>query len=360
MIKTLKRGFRYIRNKKKSLTLRYYSLRYDKAPVSNSSLKNVKSVALLRWDDKLGDAIMSGVFIKALCTYRPDISITVITPDFSARWYEKLNLCEVIRCDKRSKRTAFTFKQYRDRFDAVLDLGTSFSHKELIALSMLNAQHNIGFNKQGHPIFNHCLPPSAQHFKQRYLDAAKLFIDRIENISIPLIPFDTNATLAPSLASDYVAVNLYGSSKYRQFSETDAVTFLKKWLDSFPTDHIVLIPVPGKSEVLERIVSTIASPNVVLPHNTPSLEFTLQLLSSCTLCFTPDTSVVHMASALNVPTLAVYADDPKNLDEWKPLSAENEVILNPKAKSLNDRVYVHQFEWDEFVSKRLALKNKLV
>ncbi|MCG6414889.1 glycosyltransferase family 9 protein [Vibrio fluvialis] len=353
MLKKLKQFNRALRNKQKKLKLRYYCQRFDKAPQTTVQLRDIKSLALLRWDNKLGDAIMSGLLIQMLQRYRPDIQVSVITPSFCASWFEQSTQCKIIPCGKRGVNTARTLSQYRGQFDAVVELGTSFDFKELLALHELGAAYNIGFNKESHPIFNVCLPNEHVHFKDRYLAVARLFCDVPESADIPLIPYSTSTIVDPHTTT--VAINLFGSSKYRQFSKTESNKLLNHWLRDFPQDTLYLIPVPGKIEFLKELVTELENPRVQLLNETPSLEFSLQLLSQVDLCVTPDTSVVHMASALNTPILAIYADDPRNFQEWHPLSDKAEVVFNPPAKDRNDRVYVHDFEWSELKQKRESL-----
>lgn len=353
MLKTLKSVNRALRNKQKKLKLDYYCRRYDKAPQPKMPMKDVRTVALLRWDNKLGDAIMSGLFIKALQLARPDITVSVITPPFCGNWYQKATGCEVIHCDKRGVKTAHSFRQYRGQFDAVVELGTSFDFKELLAVHELGASYNIGFNKANHPIFNVNLPAEAVHFKQRYQAAAELFCSQPFDDVIPLIPYPSEQIVDAEKTN--VAINLFGSSKYRQFSKPEALKLLNHWLRDFPQDYLYLIPVPGKIEFLQDLVEECASERVILPSETSSLEFSLQLLSQVDLCVTPDTSVVHMASALNTPILAIYADNPRNYQEWHPLSDQNKVLFNPATKGKHDRVYVHEFDWADFKAKRESL-----
>ncbi|MBP8550980.1 glycosyltransferase family 9 protein [Vibrio paracholerae] len=354
MMKTFKNLNRIFRNIRKRIKLNYYCRHYDKSPTPRIKLQEVHSIALLRWDNKLGDTIMSGIFINALKTARPDIEISVITPEFCSHWYKKSTQCHIVTCDKRSIKTARSFRNLKGKFDVVIELGSSFDFKELLAIHELGAQYNIGYNKELHPIFNICLPKEALHFKDRYLTAAKLFSDKVSEPSIPLIPF-SNQNILISKDKVNVALNLFGSSKYRQFSKTEAIKFIIRWLKDFPNDVLYLIPVPDKISFLQNLLKECNSERVILLTESASLEFSLQLLSQVDLCVTPDTSVVHMASALNTPTLAIYADDHQNYQEWHPLSKQSQVLFNHPAHDKNDRIYVHEFHWSDLKAKREAM-----
>ena len=52
------------------------------------------------------------------------------------------------------------------------------------------------------------------------------------------------------------------------------------------------------------------------------------------LLVTPDTSLVHIAAAFDVPTVAVYANEPELVSQWVPRSNDITVLLSENKKSL--------------------------
>lgn len=351
MISKIKELHRSIRNKKKEKELVEYCEKYDIAPKPSIPLHEIKSIALLRWDNKLGDSIMSTLFISNMQRHRPDIKITVITQSFCAEWFKKSTSVEVVECGKRGLETANSFKKHKGKFDAVVELGSSFDFKELVALYELGAMYNIGYKKNKYNIFNTSIRETAVHFSERYLEVARIFTDQEFSTDFPIIPFPKNKVFNRSLGNRYVAVNLFGSSKYRQYNKKEAVKLLKKWIEIFPNDYIYLIPVPDKVDLLKDIESTIGSDKILMSSTEPSLEHTLQLLEQTDFCFTPDTSVVHLAGALNTPIIAIFSSNTVNFQEWKPLSERSEVIFNTARKTSNSRNYVYDFSWDELERK---------
>lgn len=358
MFKFLKEKNREARNKRKENDLQKYRLKYDVSPSPSIPLEKIKTLALLRWDNKLGDSIMSNVLISNLQRYRPDIKITVITQSFCAEWFRKSTGVSIIICNKRSLETAKSFSQYKGKFDAVVELGSSFDFKELVAIRELGAAYNIGYNKNNYNIFNVCLNESAVHFRDRYLEVAKLFTGENLLRDIPLIPFSNESIVNKQEGVNNVAVNFFGSSKYRQFNLKAAEKFLNQWIESFPNDCLYLIPVPEKIDFLKSLKNKINNNRIKISSESPSLEHTLQILKQTDLCFSPDTSVVHLASALRSPIIAVYSDNVVNFKEWKPLSPCHEVIFNVPRKRESSRTYVYDFDWDELVLKRNKLLAK--
>lgn len=355
MLKSIKEINRSLRDNRKKKRLASFMHSYDKAPTPNIALEEAKSIALLRWDNKLGDSIMSTVLIANLEKHRPDIQVTVITQDFCADWFRKTTNANIITVENRSLKTAKSLRAYKNQFDVLVEMGSNFDFKELVALHELSASYNIGYNKDPYNIFNICINKQACHFYDRYLEVAKLFTSQELTSNIPLISFPKEKIIETLPNKNNIAINLFGSSKYRQFNEKQALLLLKRWITNFPNDYLYLVPVPDKVSLLKSIVNKINDNRVKLISSAPSLEHTLQLMSQVDFCLTPDTSVVHLSSALNSPIIAIYSDNKANFNEWKPLSSNSEVIFNSPRRKKSSRTYVSDFNWDELVAKRNRL-----
>ncbi|REG81963.1 glycosyl transferase family 9 (putative heptosyltransferase) [Marinomonas pollencensis] len=259
----------------------------------------------------------------------------------------------VVKCQHRKFESPKIFKEYSGFFDVVVDLSQKIRLKDIKAMHFLNAKINIGYVEND--IFDIKIPSSFVNIKDRQAQAASIVLgkqlkdDRIPRPTV-LNGFDF---IRPSGFS--VAVNLFGANKYRTFSFESAVKLIEGWLLEWPDENIILMPVPGKIEFLSKLADRFSNKNVFLPKEKPSLDFSLYLLSHCDLCFTPDTSVVHMASALNTPTLAVYRNEMVNYHGWKPLSDNNKTVFYEEMVNEVDKGYVDSFNWSDLV----LMKNEM-
>lgn len=357
MKKSIKIYARKFQNKRREKKLARYLRRYKKTS-PQIKLSDVKSIALLRWDGKLGDTIIMGVFLSLMAKYRPDIEITILAHGFPISWLKKINTkTKIISCGKRKAKTAKKLKQYQDQFDAVIDLSSEFTYKEFLALSNLNAKINIGYDHYNTSLADVKVPNNIINIKERYVYAAQLFIsDKIDasKIELPTPAFEKR-TFTNSAQSKQVAINLFGASTHRQFSFDSAKALLLNWLQEWPDETLVLIPVPNFTEFLNKLAQEINNDKIIVPSEEPSLELTLGIISASSLCFTPDTSVVHMASCLNTPTLAIYSENKKNFQEWQPFADKNRVLFNPAPSYDNEKVKVDKFSWAELVENKNAL-----
>ncbi|MED5526129.1 MAG: glycosyltransferase family 9 protein [Pseudomonadota bacterium] len=349
MLKKLKAWWRGRRNARKARRLTKARAQWDKrfsdAPFSADT---IKQVALLRWDDKLGDAITSTLFIEALTEHRPDIEITVLTGLVSAQLFKDMaGNVRVEVLEKRSWDTAKTLNHFAGKFDLVVELGSSLGDRDLFALHQLQAAHYLGYGKEDYQLFDVVLPQHCQHFADRYLAAAKLLCPaatldrRFYVLGNPIAEAEAERFLAQLPIGPKVAINLFGSANHRQFNEEEALSLLSWWRSHFAEHQLLLLRVPGKDELLDKLAATGFAVTTPAPA---SLAMTMAVLRRVDLVFSPDTSVVHFAGALDKPLVAIYNNSPRNFAEWRPLSEKHAVVFTRAPTMANDKVKITEFD----------------
>jgi ADP-heptose:LPS heptosyltransferase len=361
MLKTIKVIWRFIRNTKKEIKFKLLSSFWDKKPNTKIAFKDIQSLCLLRWDNKLGDAVMCSALINSLEKYRPDIKLSIITGDISASWLSEVSDVNIIKCGKRGMKTAKSFAQYAGMFDVVVDISNGFSEKELLALHSIGASYYIGYEKEAYDIFNIDIERCHIDMFKRYHSVATLFIDKPDfEYVFPLPDYCESTKLlqpwfeeAKQKGKYRVAMNFFGSGKYRRFSLVQAITLVDRWTKENVDDCLLLIPVPNQNDFLAAVKKRCKNPDrVIYIDSACSIKNTLAILKFSDYCFTPDTSVVHMASAINTPVLAIYGGNQRNYQEWKPLANGSQVIFNPLQENRHVRIEVNNFDWNELSAAR--------
>ncbi|MEB4673270.1 lipopolysaccharide heptosyltransferase family protein [Enterobacteriaceae bacterium G50] len=103
----------------------------------------------------------------------------------------------------------------------------------------------------------------------------------------------------------YIALNLEGSIAARTFSVSVAqnlIAIIQHECDI----PIIIVHGPKGEESAEKL--TQACSNVYRLPFPPSLMRSATIIKDALLAITPDTSILHMASAYNTPAIAIYAD----------------------------------------------------
>ncbi len=355
MLKQIRAWWRGRRNARKLSKLSLARARWDRRfSQADFDARNIQSLALLRWDDKLGDAITCTLLLTALARHRPDIQITVLTGTKSAPLFAGCPSTVTIEVlEKRSWDTAKALGRFAGQFDLVLELGSSLGERDLFALYQLQAAHYLGYGKQDFRIFDVHLPLSAHHFTQRYMAAAQLLcptatIEREFHV-VRDVGADNIATqfFANIAQGPKIVLNLFGSASHRQFNYQEGLALLTRWKERFSGHQLILLRVPGQDALLDRLGR---AASVAVSPAPATLSLTMALLDRADLVVSPDTSVVHFAGALDKPVLAIYQANPVNFAEWAPQSSRQALIFTREPDIANDKVRVAEFSWEDLAA----------
>lgn len=103
----------------------------------------------------------------------------------------------------------------------------------------------------------------------------------------------------------YIALNLEGSSQERTFSLSIAENLIAK-IQSETDIPIVIVYGPKGEDKARALVDCYN--NVYRLSLSPSIKRSAAIIKDAYIAITPDTSILHMASAYNTPVVAIYAD----------------------------------------------------
>ena len=75
--------------------------------------------------------------------------------------------------------------------------------------------------------------------------------------------------------------------------------------------------------------------NVYLPYPTFSIIDLCALIMRMNIVITPDTSVVHMASSFNIPTISIHERNQDSYNLFRPQSSLSRTVFSKEPNSLN-------------------------
>lgn len=339
---------------------------WRKVPAETCSPDKIRNILMLLPGDAIGESLMATLFLKTVKAHRPDIEITVASgPQTASLFADCESVNHFISVGSRTMSPKAQMKvlieeiRKREQFDLVADMRTRLDVRIFSFLRKIDAKHYLGHAKNDYVLFDLNVSPEVQHTSERWLAASQIITGRIERPSKHLTPQDfclpTNAkeheisqwqeTLPPSRAR--VLFNLYGSSPHRSFQYPEALELLRLWLERFPEDLLQLLPIPGHESEVKRLAAEINDERVVVAPSPLSLPDSFTLTRQADLVFTPDTGMVHIASSLSTPIIAIYDDDPQNFSEWRPLSDLQVVIFTRPPTAPHERVGIHEFDYED-------------
>ncbi|MFH7096678.1 glycosyltransferase family 9 protein, partial [Klebsiella pneumoniae] len=174
-------------------------------------------------------------------------------------------------------------------------------------LAHLRATSVIGFNKEPYKLYDHSIAffDGNSHISLRYKQVVKLFgivDDRPYHYHLPGCRHEREKVARLlSQAGEVelrIAINPFTASEDKDFCRHQVATLVER-LHALP--YRVCIVMVGRSEKIRQLGLDMA---LYIADST--INSAVEVIRSCDLVITPDTSIVHIARAFDKPMVAVY------------------------------------------------------
>ncbi|MBC8144477.1 MAG: glycosyltransferase family 9 protein [bacterium] len=175
----------------------------------------------------------------------------------------------------------------------------------------------------------------AGHFVDRMLApvhvlAPEYVANRRPRLDIPSTALVEAARIRQLIGDGYAVLNVSAGSESRYW-RVDRFVAIAQWLPQ--QLHVVLLSAP-KDRAMANEIASVRERSVVA-HTRDILEVAA-IVEHASIVVTTDTSVVHVASAFNTPTVALYPNDRDNLQLFSPLASHHRAIRAPDGGGVAD------------------------
>ncbi|ERT36523.1 MULTISPECIES: glycosyltransferase family 9 protein [Fusobacterium] len=373
LIKKINRIFQdYMRAKRLKIG-KYIWDRKEKAKIveGDNFLKDnsIKSILFLRYDGKIGDMIVNSLMFREIKKVYPDIRIGVIARgaaiDIIKNNPNVDKIYEYYKDRKKIKDLALKIKE--EKYDLLIDFSEMLRVNQMMLINLCRARINIGLDRKDWELFDLSIESDkdfkwTEHITKRYLAyLIKLGLKK-ENINISYDIYlkdekKYEVFFNEIKESKKLILNPYGASKHKSFSiETleNIITYLKD-----KDIAIILTYFGDKYKELEFLEKKYKY--VYIPKKIESILDTAILIKKSDYVISPDTSIVHIASAFNKKMITVYP--PKGgkygVDHlvWAPKSEYSRVIFCKDKIGTYDEIDINTFNMEEMKEEILKLIN---
>ena len=373
MIRKLNRIFQNYMREKRLKIGKYIWDRKEKTKIIEGDNflenNNIKSILFLRYDGKIGDMIVNSLMFREIKKVYPNIKIGVVARGAAIDIIKDNpnvdKIYEYHKDRKKIKDLALIIKE--EKYDLLIDFSEMLRVNQMMLINLCGARINIGLDRKDWKLFDLSIESGkdfkwTEHITNRYLAyLVRLGLKR-ENIDISYDIYLKEEKKYKDFfnkikESKKLILNPYGASKHKSFS----VETLEKIINYLQDKDIAIILVyfGDKYKELEFLEKKYS--NVYIPKNIASILDTTLLISASNYVVSPDTSIVHIASALNKKILTVYP--PKGgkygVDHlvWAPKSEYNKVIFCKDKTGTYDEIDINTFNFDEMKEEVLNLIN---
>ena len=371
LIKKINRIFQdYMRAKRLKIG-KYIWDRKEKAKIveGDNFLKDnsIKSILFLRYDGKIGDMIVNSLMFREIKKVYPDIKIGVIARGAAIDIIkDNPNVDKIYKYYKdRKKIKDLALKIKEEKYDLLIDFSEMLRVNQMMLRNLCGARINIGLDRKDWELFDLSIESGkdfkwTEHITNRYLAyLIKLGLKK-ESIDISYDIYLKDEKKYETFfykikENKKLILNPYGASKHKSFNiETleNIITCLKD-----KDIAIILVYFGDKYRELEALEKKYT--NVYIPKNITNILDTAFLIKESDYVITPDTSIVHIASAFNKKMITVYP--PKGgkygIDHlvWAPKSKYNKVIFCKDKTGNYDEIDINTFDFDEMKEEILKM-----
>ena len=373
LIKKLNRIFQdYMREKRLKIG-KYIWDRKDKVKIleGNGFLEenDIKSILFLRYDGKIGDMVVNSLMFREIKKVYPNIKIGVVARGAAIDIIKDNSnvdkIYEYYKDRKKIKDLALKIKE--EKYDLLIDFSEMLRVNQMMLINLCGARFNIGLNRKEWKLFDLSIKSDkdfkwTEHITNRYLAyLVKLGLKK-ENIDISYDIYLKDEKKYEDFFNEIkeskkLILNPYGASKHKSFSVENLeniINYLKN-----RDIAIILVYFGDKYKELEFLEKKYKY--VYMPQKIESILDTAILIKESDYVISPDTSIVHIASALNKKMITVYP--PKGgkygVDHlvWAPKSEYSRVIFCKDKTGTYDEIDINTFNFDEIKEEILKLIN---
>lgn len=278
--------------------------------------------------DRIGDAIITTPLLLAVKARYPKADITMLLGKNNQAIIPLLPIdCKTVIYEKSWVKDRKMLGQLRkQQFDVVIDLTDNASVTSSLLISRISAKYAIGIEKENAVVYDVLVPR---------LDRSDHHIsERIAQLLMPLGINPKDINLKPTLIvarqsvmPGRLGINISAGTESRWAPERTYSEIAKDALTSGHWSEVIIFCEVRDAEKAAKIVKLSQDPRIKAQPSTKSYAEFASALSSCEALITPDTSVVHLAAALDIPQVVIYAPIPPGLMYWTPVGVPYEMMV---------------------------------
>ena len=224
------------------------------------------------------------------------------------------------------------------RFDLYIDIKDHRSTTSRLIAELVRADRVITHRSNIGPLLNtrkrgHLLPPAADpgHYVDKALAPLALLapgekFNRMPALTIPREAFmEVDDQLNPGMYG-LIAINISAGDRSRYWMPEKWKEVIARLAKRY---SIAVLSSPEDRALADEICTTRREAR---PVRTGSILEAAAVIERSLVVISPDTSIIHVASALDKPCIGLYPASDSNARTFAPLSSRHRVIMPPEGK----------------------------
>jgi ADP-heptose:LPS heptosyltransferase len=314
-------------------------------------LKNTKKVLFLRYD-RIGDMIITTPVFRELKQAYPGIEITVLASRTNQDVILANPYVDNIVINNKNNILGdllLLFKLRKCRFDACIELDHSVVPHAIIRLKIINSKKVISVKKDGRygvkgselSLYDiYTKKPVNEHLRNILLLTIEPFGVSPKSNKYDLYLTEKQKEKAQNFLKQYgvktlVGINLEGAVKGKVI---DFIQLFQICNGLFKVDkniQIIIIASPKNFKRVKRKILKTKLDYLDVSYKTDTIIDAAAIINEMDLIITPDTSIAHVASALNRPVVTIHEKNFDSYELFAPTSDLAKTVFSKSKNSLN-------------------------
>jgi len=300
--------------------------------------KNLKILVLQI--GKIGDMILTTPLFSELKNLFPDARLSVLASRVNSMIPYNLSCVNnVYVYEKNPLKQFWLYRELKTmNFDYFIDIKEHYSATGLKIKSKVKYAKSMGYNNEK-STFDVNLKDyqKGPHGVELSTAPINYFTNNsFDKKVFPVVHFpekikDRYASYFKNVKQKHILVNISAGKESRCWDRAKWVSLIDKIGDDV---KVVLIGHQKDERDIAYIKHNIEGDNVKHIHNSNILE-AADILFNCDMVISPDTSIIHIASAFNKPVIGLYNNIDWNINKFAPLSDVRKIIVSKNAENLD-------------------------
>ena len=307
-------------------------------------IKNTRNILFLRYD-RIGDMVITTPVFRELKLAYPEINITVLA--------SKVNQCvllnnpyvdRIITNHKNNllKDLPILIALRKEKFDVCVEFDHSVIPHAILRLKIIKPRKIISVIKEGRygvkgdelKLYDYFTEkPKDTHFRDIWLNTLNPFGVTPKSKQYDLFCSDQQKGNAVDFLSQFqkkiiIGINLEGAVKGKKITSDKLEEICRGIYHINREVQIILLSSPKLYSNIVRISQKMNLPYVVPSYKTVSVLDVAALIQNLQLIITPDTSIVHIASAFNIPIVSIHEKNNQSYHLFKPKSQNSRTVFS--------------------------------
>ncbi len=299
---------------------------------------------------RIGDMILFTPFIDILKSKYPNCYIDIICSKHNYPIIQNNpNIHNLIVYTKNfGNHFSVLLKIISQKYDLYIDPKDHYSTESYIFSRIVRAKTKIGFTKNNKNNFDYKItkksPLAKKHFSLKTMQAFKYLDIEIPNNPPKPILYENNSSkkyveeFLENIPNQNIKIQINISA-----SKEIRIWEMKNWqevIQNFKNNSIIsfiLTCEPKHKKLAEQL-----SGSNLYKFNARNISDIISLVKKCDIIVSPDTSIVHIASAFNKPIIALYTSNDQNFVSFAPLSDIKFTLFPPNESGNINNISVNR------------------